>query len=275
MPPLFSSLPFWFFLPYQIYFRICGIGVSERLPLITKEFVVASHFPFTSLLSIWFFLPYQILFASRAIFCCDSLDDTRHFILQQWNSKYFYMVRTFRRGPLCWCKNLVLINHSAFPRFPSVVHIFHQIHWALGSFQWLLRCQETCWVLMLNVLGQWSSPQSLGWNAWVSVWPSCPAGWPALPNSSSCSVPWRSSTNSTRHWPRAKAGCCRIVSQGCHDVWVQSWVICTCMFLSVCLLIKFHCFKLRQYGNCCQNYVLFMHTEWKILPLLYVYDDMF
>lgn len=119
-PLFFFSLSFWFFLPYQIYFfkRICGIGVSERLPLIAKEFVVASHFPFFSSFSIWFFLPYQIFFASRAIFCCDSLYDTRHFeynllILQQWNSNIFTWIGTFRRGPLCWCKNLVLDTFSS------------------------------------------------------------------------------------------------------------------------------------------------------------------
>jgi hypothetical protein len=91
---------------------------------------------------------------------------------------------------------------------------------ALWSSQCFPSCQETCWVFALDVLGQRGSPQGLGWNARVGVWSPCPAGWPALPNSSSCSVQWRSSTNSTRHWPRPKAGCCRIVSQSCHDVWV-------------------------------------------------------
>ena len=64
----------------------------------------------------------------------------------------------------------------------------------------------------LIVLGQRSSPKSLGWNARVSVWLARSAGWSALPNSSSCSVSWCSPANSSCHRPRAEASCCRIVS---------------------------------------------------------------
>lgn len=108
--------------------------------------------------------------------------------------------------------------------------------------------------VILNVLGQRGSPQSLGWNARVSVWPACSAGRPALPNSSSCSVPWCSSSDGPCHWSGFKTGCCGIVSQSRHDVWVQSWVIHTCMFLSFSLLFKFCHFMLRQCGKFCSGW---------------------